>query len=321
MNLRAALKGRRLLIVGNVNRDLRTAPLPDAARLASDGETSTSELRETLGGGGANSAVAAAALGAEVTFVARVGADALGRQLGRLLRAHGVHPVLARTAGLATGTSLALAYADGHRHFVSCLPHTGRLVAGDVPDRLLLRQEHLLRADIWFSEPMLFGGNQQLLARAQQAGVATSIDLNWDPCWGVAGAAVQRRRIDAVRAVLPWVDVAHGNVRELCAFTGARTLARALAALSSDGVGAVVVHLGSRGAGWWDGSRLVVAPPVPPRRIVQHTGTGDLLSIVMMALHRVEAPPKAKLACANALVSRYMEGRLLQPAELTAVQA
>jgi sugar/nucleoside kinase (ribokinase family) len=70
-----------LCVIGNINRDIRTAPISPAPSLFEDGETSTAFIRETLGGGGANSALAARTLGAAVTFVGKVGADALGDRL------------------------------------------------------------------------------------------------------------------------------------------------------------------------------------------------------------------------------------------------
>jgi len=61
----SALRGGRLCVVGNINRDLKTAPLVASDRLFQDGETSVSSIVETIGGGGANSACIAAALGFE----------------------------------------------------------------------------------------------------------------------------------------------------------------------------------------------------------------------------------------------------------------
>jgi sugar/nucleoside kinase (ribokinase family) len=314
MSLDDDIRGARLCIVGNLNRDLRTAPLPGSARLLRDGETSADSVVETLGGGGANSAVSAASLGAEVAFVARVGDDALGRRLEATLQERGVRPHLARSADAPTGTSLALAYRSGERHFVSCLPSSRRLRDEDVPEAALAGSHHLLRADVWFSDDMLFGGNRRLLERARRAGIATSIDLNWDPQWGRISAGDRRRRIQAVREALPLVDLAHGNERELCAFAHTKSLREALTRLSRWGVGAVVVHLGSRGAGWWQDGELTIERSVRPSRVVNSAGTGDLLSVTMMALHRSGAPVRERLRYANTVVARYMEGASFQPA-------
>ncbi|MGQ0604602.1 MAG: ribokinase, partial [Anaerolineales bacterium] len=65
-----------LIVVGSSNTDL----IVRADRLPAPGETVLGgDLITTAGGKGANQAVAAARLGAHVTFVARVGADAYGR--------------------------------------------------------------------------------------------------------------------------------------------------------------------------------------------------------------------------------------------------
>ena len=74
-----------LCVVGNINRDIKTAPLRPGNHLFRDGETSVSSIVETIGGGGANSAFAAAALGAKVAFLGKVGADALGKKLEQAL--------------------------------------------------------------------------------------------------------------------------------------------------------------------------------------------------------------------------------------------
>src|SRR5271157_124853 len=72
-----------LCIVGNINRDVRISPIPADDYLFADGETSVAAITETAGGGGANSAFAAAALGARVAFLGRVGNDWLGDRLER----------------------------------------------------------------------------------------------------------------------------------------------------------------------------------------------------------------------------------------------
>jgi sugar/nucleoside kinase (ribokinase family) len=305
----ALFRGRRLCVVGNLSRDLRTAPFPAGEGLLRDGETAVDAILETIGGGGANSACAAAALGATVTLLAKVGADALGRRLEETLRRHGVHTSLARDPALPTGTSLGLSYASGQRHFLSSLPASRSLTFADLDLAALAGQQHLLRADIWFSEPMLLGGNGQLLRAARQAGVPTSIDLNWDPGWGHLNTEETRARKRAVREVLPWVDLAHGNVRELTEFAEAPDLDTALRRLTDWGTGAVVVHLGAQGAGYYERGTLAVEPAVPASRQVNATGTGDVLSVCMMLLHGAAVPVRQKLRLANAVVTQYLEGR------------
>ncbi|MBU6401812.1 MAG: carbohydrate kinase family protein [Verrucomicrobia bacterium] len=304
------LSGSSLCIIGNLNRDLKPAALPAGDYLFADGETSVASVSETVGGGGANSAFAAAALGARVAFLGKVGADALGDRLERTLVRHGITARLARDPTQPTGTSIALTFTNGHRHFVSSLPNSESLAFDELDLAVLPQFRHLLRADIWFSEPMLYGGNQRLFHAARAAGLAVSIDLNWDPRWGRAGAAEIARRKEAVRAVLPLVTLAHGNVRELTEFTDAADLDTALRRLTGWGVEAVVVHLGERGAGYFCRGSLVVEPPATAKTRVNTTGTGDVLSVCMMLLHSQPAVPiPERLRLANQIVAEFIEGK------------
>ena len=50
-------RGSKLCVVGNICRDVKTAPLCPDDRLFHDGETPTDSIVETIGGGGANSAL------------------------------------------------------------------------------------------------------------------------------------------------------------------------------------------------------------------------------------------------------------------------
>ncbi len=148
------------------------------------------------------------------------------------------------------------------------------------------------------------------------AGAATSLDLNWDPLWNVAAPDVIEQRIAAVRALLPLVDLAHGNVRELNRFAGSDDLDVTLRRLTDWGAGAVVLHLGERGAGYYCRGELVIVPCAPVERVVNTAGTGDLLSTCMMLLHhRADVPIAERLRLANHVVAGFIAGRrnLLPP--------
>jgi 2-dehydro-3-deoxygluconokinase len=299
-----------LCVVGNINRDIRTAPIAPARELFEDGETSTAFIRETLGGGGANSALAASHLGADVTFAGKVGADALGERLEKKLARHGIRALLARDPQNPTGTSVNLVFNSGHRHFVSSLPSSATFKFEDIDPAIFKSGGHLLRADIWFAEAMLFGGNEQLFKKAKAAGMAISIDLNWDPQWGIARPEFIAKRKAAVRAVLPLVDLVHGNINELNTFSEESDLSKTLSRLEEWGAGAVVVHMGDQGAGYYDGGKLIREAAIPAAQRVNATGTGDLLSVCMMLLHgRSDLSASEKLRLANTIVSEYIEGR------------
>ena len=95
-----------LCVVGSVCRDVKTAPLEPGEHLFQDGETSIGGVFETIGGGAANSAGIAAALGARARLAAVVGADELGTRLEQALSRVGVRCSFRRVPGLATGTTV-----------------------------------------------------------------------------------------------------------------------------------------------------------------------------------------------------------------------
>jgi ribokinase len=77
----------RVVVVGSINMDLVTV----ASRFAAPGETILGERFLTIPGGkGANQAVAAARLGAQVSMVGAVGEDAFGEQLYAGLASEGI---------------------------------------------------------------------------------------------------------------------------------------------------------------------------------------------------------------------------------------
>lgn len=302
--------GRSLCVVGNLNRDIKVASLPPSEQLFRDGETSVETIVETIGGGGANSACAAAALGARVAFLGKVGADDLGRRLERTLQRHGIEPHLARDSTQASGTSVALGFANGHRHFVSHLPANRSVRIDDLALAAMRGCQHLLRADVWFSEAMLFGGNRELFEAARKMGLTISLDLNWDPHWSRGESQVIKARKEAVRSVLPWVDLAHGNVRELMEFADAPDLSKALQHIVGWGAKEIVVHLGEQGAGYYQEGSWQIVPPAPIRQQKQTTGTGDVLSVCMMLLHghrQISIPDRLRFA--NRIVAQFIEGQ------------
>ena len=101
------------------------------ARLPRPGETLTdAEFESVPGGKGANQALAAARLGANVRFIGCVGRDEFGRHAVRLLEREGVDLTLLRKVGARTGVALILVDADGENQIVVA-PGANRLLHAD----------------------------------------------------------------------------------------------------------------------------------------------------------------------------------------------
>ncbi len=299
-----------LAVVGNLNLDIRTGPLPPEPRVLADGETSVDEIYETVGGGGANTAVAAARMGGAVALCAAVGADALGERLAAALAHWGV---LARLVPkpVATGRSIALNWSGHQRHFVSCLPSAALFAAADidVPALVAAGCRHLYRADVWFAPLMLAEGNLALLREARRLGMATSIDVNWDPHWHAGRAApAVGRRIAALARLLPELTYVHGNQRELCFVADARTLEQAADWYFAHGATTLVVHLGAAGCAVLgaDGEWVEVRAERVDR-VVCEAGTGDVFTAAFLLAEG--RSPRERLIAANQAAARHLSGQ------------
>lgn len=105
-----------ITVIGSVNLDI----VANAARLPAPGETITgAQLHRFPGGKGANQALAAQRLGADVSLVARVGNDASGDDALALLRDGGVDlDSCTAVPDLPTGTALIAVAPDGENQIV-----------------------------------------------------------------------------------------------------------------------------------------------------------------------------------------------------------
>ncbi|MGA2765346.1 MAG: carbohydrate kinase family protein [Spirochaetia bacterium] len=299
-----------IAVVGNINLDVKTSRIAATPGIMADGETSIQDIHESIGGGGANTAVAAAIMGARVHFCGCVGGDELGKRLVRHLRSIGVTPHV-KAVPVSTGRSIAMSWDNGHRHFISSLPNTSLLDVSAVDVSALARAGclHLYRADVWFSEPMLFGGNTTLFRESRQAGMETSIDVNWDPRWnsGLESAGVQKR-IEAVKEALPLTSYVHGNEREILSFCGSPTIERAARSLVEWGAGAVIVHQGARGCAAFINGGWIEIPAVPVARIVSDTGSGDVFTAAFLVHGRLALADR--LAESGKAAANHLQGTL-----------
>ena len=103
----------RIVVVGSINMDLVTL----AQRFPAPGETLMAEGFHTIPGGkGANQAVAAARLGANVCLIGALGDDAFGKQLRKGLADEGIDAEHVQTFDdCASGTaSITVAQGDNH---------------------------------------------------------------------------------------------------------------------------------------------------------------------------------------------------------------
>ena len=300
--------GRRLAIVGSICRDVKMGVLRPGAHLLEDGETPTAFISETIGGGGANSALAAAALSAEVRFCggsARTARPAAAAIAGWPRRGHLHSP----RSAVATGSSVVLSYENGCRHFISCQPNNYGLAMADV-DLAMPRVPNICCGPT-------FGSPNRCSPGATPSCSRPPGPKGWPRRWTSTGIPIGapprrhgRRAKEAVRRILPLVDLVHGNVRELNQFADSADLPTTLRQITAWGAAAIVIHMGRDGAGYYHRGQLTVSPAVPVRQYQNTAGTGDLLSVCMMLLHgQIAIPSGERLRLANTIVAEFIEGR------------
>jgi len=119
-----------VVVVGSVNVDLTIK----SKRLPRPGETILGGGFTTgAGGKGANQAVAAARAGADVRFVARIGADPYGQEMLKRFRAEGISTKhIVRDEASPTGMAFILVDEHGENSIVVASGANARLSLGDV---------------------------------------------------------------------------------------------------------------------------------------------------------------------------------------------
>jgi ribokinase len=135
------MKTPRIVVVGSVNADM----VVKSQRLPGPGETVIGgEFIMVPGGKGANQAVAACRLGAEVTLVAKVGQDRLGDEAIENYRREGIRTeLIRRDPTAATGVALILVDARGE-NLISVASGANATITPDDVDHAA---EHIRAAD------------------------------------------------------------------------------------------------------------------------------------------------------------------------------
>jgi ribokinase len=246
--------GNRVVVLGSLNRDY----VVQVPRLPLAGQTVTGrELLTFAGGKGANQAVAAARLGAEVAMVGRIGDDDSGHGLIDGLAAQGVDVSgVSRDPSAPTGAALIIV-EEGGQNLIAVAPGANATVGEEEVARALacLRPGDLLVLQLEI--PMEAVG----AAVGRAASVEARVVLN----------AAPPAELDA--ETLRGLDVLVVNEDEARALAGHPPV-EAASELARRGPAAVVVTLAGRGAVLSQGERSIVVAPRAVRA-VDTTAAGD----------------------------------------------
>jgi len=285
----------RVCVIGSANLDF-TVALP---RLPRTGETvSAGTLLVDRGGKGANQAVAARRLGAEVRMIGCVGDDDSGGEIRRALREQGIGvDGIATSSDAATGTALIFVDREG-RNQIGVAPGANHRLTVEMARA---GQDAIAWAEVLVSQlevpvPVV----RWALETARRHGVPTVLNP----------APVQELSDE----LLSMVTYLTPNAGEVAALTGieVRDLEsgrQAAARLCERGAGTVIITLGEQGALVCDGASAVHFEAFPVE-VVDTTGAGDAFTAGLLAawLAEPDGDPAgvldAGLALAAAVVGR-----------------
>jgi ribokinase len=247
-------------VIGSANLDF-TVALP---RLPRTGETvSAGTLLVDRGGKGANQAVAARRLGAEVRMIGCVGDDDSGGEIRRALREQGIGvDGIATSSDAATGTALIFVDREG-RNQIGVAPGANHRLTVEMARA---GQDAIAWAEVLVSQlevpvPVV----RWALETARRHGVPT-----------VLNPAPVQELSDELLSLVTYLTP---NAGEVAALTGieVRDLEsgrQAAARLCERGAGTVIITLGEQGALVCDGASAVHFEAFPVE-VVDTTGAGD----------------------------------------------
>lgn len=263
----------RLTVIGSINLDLvATAP-----RLPVAGETVTgATLARHPGGKGANQALAAARLGAEVALIGQVGDDVMAEEALVLLRAAGVDlSSLAIDPAAPTGVALIAVDPSGENQIVVAAGANHGVTPEQLPTRI--------------EGPLIVQLELPIPAVEAAVGRATGfVCANLAPAQPVSEALMRRADL---------IVVNEGEA----AFYGD--------ALHTGG-GRVVVTHGARGAEMYQRGVRVAAATPPTVTAVDATGAGDAFvgAITVALVEGMDAQAALTFACAAGALAATRAG-------------
>lgn len=268
----------KIVVVGSANTDF----VLGVPQLPSNGETVLgNQFRVVKGGKGANQAVAAARLGASVTFIARLGKDSFGDEALNAYRQEGITTdFIVRDADIHSGVALILVNENGENIIAVGPGANGHLTAEDVQAASAAIQQ----ADC-------------LLVQLEIPvdAVRTAVEIAHQHKVKVILNPAPAQKLP--QEILTFVDYLTPNETEAAILAGenpSSTNEGSLPRLASIlNIPNLIVTLGSRGACIIQNGRLTYVPTLPVTP-VDTTASGDAFNgALAVALARGESLPQA----------------------------
>lgn len=257
------------------------------------------------GGAPANLAVAAARLGAETAFVGKVGADAFGSYLRRVLEENGVD-----TTGLLTDprehTTVAVVSVDGagERSFSFYRnPSADVNLRGEEIPAQLLRDTRVLH---FGSVSLTAEPARSATLYAARAARENGCLVSYDPNYRASLWSSREEAIAQMKAALPLCDILKISDEELPLLTGTEDPAEGSRLLAQLGIRLIFVTLGAEGAFYRMGEHTGSVPGIRVK-VGDTNGAGDTFfgaALSLLVRERLDSLTPERLAEIAAFANR-----------------
>jgi sugar/nucleoside kinase (ribokinase family) len=251
-----------VLVVGELNVDLILSDIEKFPEIGK--EVLAHGMTLTLGSSAAIFASNISSLGAKVAFLGKIGKDKFGEVVIESLKTKQVDVSMVKTDGRAgTGATLVL-YMDEDRANTTYPGAMDLLTPEDITKDDLIKARHL-HFSSYFLQPGMWNGLGNLFKMAQNLGLTTSFDMQWDP--------KETWKMD-IEAILPYVNVFLPNEMEIKYLSGKSDLKEAIDYIKKF-TETLVVKRGNKGSIVVQKDYLVELPSFLNEKVIDTVGAGD----------------------------------------------
>ncbi len=245
------------------------------------------------GGSAANTIYGIARLGAETSFIGKIGEDDYGRIFSEDLEKHNIKPILFKSE-THSGRAVALISPDKERTFATHLGAAIELSAEDIS------HEHFSGHDIFHIEGYIVQ-NHELLEKAVKIAKELGMDISID----LASYNVVEENLEFLKYIIKdYVDIVFANEEEAKAFTG-KGPEEALDELA--GICKIaVVKTGKDGSMVKSGDKKYSIPAIEAK-VVDTNGAGDIYAAGFLYGLSQEWPLEKCAMCGGILAGKIIE--------------
>lgn len=251
-----------LLVVGELNVDLILDDIKSFPKIGT--EILADKMTLALGSSSAIFASNISTLGTKTAFAGMMGDDSFGQLVLSSLQSKNIGTEFINIdKKQKTGATIALNYGED-RAMVTFAGAMQKYSIKDIPLEAFQSARHLHLSSLFLQENMK-KDVVTLFQKAKQAGMTTSLDVQWDPenLWDVD-----------FEKLLPLVDVFLPNKNELFAITKMTDVERGLKYLT--GISTIVaVKLGSEGSALFENGKITYHKAYTNKKVKDAIGAGD----------------------------------------------